>query len=362
VLVPVIAASIFDPIYQTLGAILAGFYSLFGSFGLAIALLTITVRVAMIPLTAKQVRSQQAMQRLSPQLKALQAKHKGDRQKLNEETMKFYKEHSFNPLSGCLPVILQAPLFIVLYRLINGLSTPPYEHVPLGSAIYDTLKREAGRMFSWGMDLSRSAQDQSGGLSGALPVYFLIALVMVTGFYQQRQMAARLPKDGINAQMAVVGKVFPFFMGIISLSIPAGVVVYFIFSNLWQIGQQAFTFRGQPLPDASPSTAKAGPDKPKPVGKTKTSSPGDPKGPREKTPAPAKGPTKGGRGKPSGEAKPQRGSTSAPNKKPTPKNTTGTNGRVNGRALGAKPPRRPPAEPQAAPRQRGGSSKRRPSS
>lgn len=259
-----ITGSVFDPIYSTLGTVLAGFFALVPSFGLAIALLTVTVRVAMIPLTAKQIRSQRAMQRLSPQLRALQAKHKGDRQKLNEETMKFYKENSFNPMSGCLPVILQAPLFIVLYRLIDDLNAKPPLHLPTGSAIYDALLKSGGSMPSLGTDLARSATDASG-LSQAFPVYLLVALVVATGFYQGKQMAARLPKDGINAQMAMVGKVLPVFMGFISLSIPAGVVVYFIVSNLWQIGQQAFTFRGQPLPgELSASSKQAGQGKEKP--------------------------------------------------------------------------------------------------
>ena len=93
-------------------------------------MLTITVRMLLIPLTAKQVKSQRAMQRLQPELKKLQAKYKGDRQKLNEEMMKLYKEHKANPLAGCLPLLLQMPLFIVLYRLIIDLSKVPPKHIP----------------------------------------------------------------------------------------------------------------------------------------------------------------------------------------------------------------------------------------
>ncbi len=268
---PLLAASILDPLYQTLGSLLAAFYAAAPSFGLAIVLLTVTVKVAMIPLTAKQIRSSQEMQRVAPQLKALQAKYKGDRQKLNEETMKFYKEHKVNPLSGCLPLLLQAPLFIVLYRLILGLSKPPFEHVPHGSAIFDALVASSGSMVSWGMDLSLKAGD-AVGFAAALPFYLLIALVVATGFYQQRQMAARLPKEGMNAQMMMIGKILPVFMGFISLSIPAGVVLYFIASNLWQIGQQAVTFRNFPPPDATPAegTPNGKEPKAKPAAKTAT--------------------------------------------------------------------------------------------
>ena len=110
---------------------MAFFYGLIPSYGFAIIMLTITVRVLLIPLTAKQVKSQRAMQQLQPELKKLQAKYKGDRQKLNEEMMKLYKEHKANPLAGCLPLILQMPLFIILYRLIIDLSKVPPRHIPL---------------------------------------------------------------------------------------------------------------------------------------------------------------------------------------------------------------------------------------
>ena len=104
------------------------------SYGVAIALLTVTVRIFLIPLTTKQVKSQQAMQRIQPELKRLQAKHKNDRQKLNEEMMKFYKENKVNPLAGCLPILLQAPLFIVLYRLILDLSKDGPSTIPTAAS------------------------------------------------------------------------------------------------------------------------------------------------------------------------------------------------------------------------------------
>jgi len=240
-----LAASVFDPLYNALGAVLAFFYALVPSYAFAIAMLTVTVRVALIPLTAKQVKSQQAMQRIQPEMKRLQAKHRGDRQKLNEEMMKLYKEHQVNPLSGCLPILLQMPLFIVLYRLILDLSKIPPRHLPADSELHAALAESGGRMVSFGMDLAEKASS-AGGLGDAFPYYVLVALVVATGFYQQRQMTARMPAGAVNPQMQIIGKVFPAMIGLISLSIPAGVVVYFVVSNLWQIGQQAVTFRTQP--------------------------------------------------------------------------------------------------------------------
>jgi YidC/Oxa1 family membrane protein insertase len=256
-----VVASVFDPLYQALGTILAAFYAVVPSYGAAIAMLTLTVRAALIPLTAKQVRSQQAMQRLGPEMKRIQAKYKGDRQRLNEEMMKFYKEHNFNTLSGCLPLILQAPLFIVLYRIIHDLTPPggaPPRHIPTSSELYRSLVEAGGRMTSWGMDLGQKTTDVSG-FGAALPYYLLLGVVIATGYYQQRQMTARLPQGASNPQMQMMGKIFPVMLGLISISVPAGVVVYFATSNFWQIGQQAITFRLQgPIEPLGGTTKKGG--------------------------------------------------------------------------------------------------------
>lgn len=253
-----LASSPLDPLHMALGAALAFFYAIVPSFAFSIIMLTIGVRVALIPLTAKQLKSQQAMQRLQPELKKLQAKYKGDRQTLNEEMMKLYKEHKANPLAGCLPLLLQMPLFIVLYRLILGLSRVPPKHIPIGSSLYKSIVASGGKLKSFGIDLAVKPGSVPGGLVKALPYFVMVALVVATGYYQQRQMSARMPKgDGVNNQMQAVMKVFPLFFGVISLSVPAGVVVYFFISNLWQIGQQAVAFRHMPMPEPAPGP-KAG--------------------------------------------------------------------------------------------------------
>jgi YidC/Oxa1 family membrane protein insertase len=258
---------ILDPLYAALGHTLAWFYGFVGDYGLSIVLLTIAVRVLLIPLTIKQIKSMQAMQRLQPEIKRLQQKYKDDRQKLNEETMKFYRENKVNPLSGCLPLLLQMPLFIVLYRLINDLvpkstagavSGGP-KHIPKGSELYDALVKEAGTMKAWGMDLAERATKVSG-LGKAWPYYLLIGFVVATGWYQQRQTMARQTRDGgpVNQQMQMMGKIFPIFFGFISLTIPAGVVVYFAASNLFQIAQQAVMFRNPGLAGAGPGKGGGG--------------------------------------------------------------------------------------------------------
>ena len=277
---------ILDPLYTVLGHTLAWFYGFVGDYGLSIVLLTVAVRVLLIPLTIKQIRSMQAMQRLQPEIKRLQQKYKDDRQKLNEETMKFYKENKVNPLSGCLPLLLQMPLFIVLYRLINNLVpkgrstgkiTGPPKHIPKDSELYHSLVREAGTMKAWGMDLAERVTHVHG-LGKAWPYYLLIGFVVATGWYQQRQTMARQTRDGgaVNQQMQMMGKIFPIFFGFISLTIPAGVVIYFATSNVWQIAQQAIMFRKPTPMGAGPGkgvgaggTAKPTKPEEKPPGGTK---------------------------------------------------------------------------------------------
>ena len=245
--------ALFDWLYSGLGNLIAFFYGVIPSYGFAIVMLTIAVRTILIPLTAKQVKSQRAMQLLQPELKKLQAKYKGDRQKLNEEMMNLYKSHKANPLAGCLPLILQMPLFIVLYRLIIDLSKIPPKHIPLDSELYRALVASQGKLESFGMDLAEKPQTVLGLL--------LVAAVVGTGYIQQKQMTARMPKDSINPQMQMVTKIFPVFFGLISLSVPAGVVVYFVVSNLWQMGQQWVAFRTRPAPlvaeDEDEPTGKA---------------------------------------------------------------------------------------------------------
>src|SRR2546430_10111117 len=117
---PVLAAgSVLDPIYTVLGTLLTWFFGVVPSYMVAIMLLTVAVRLVLFPLTAKQAKSMIAMQRVQPEIKKLQAKYKNDRQKLNEEMMKFYKENQINPLGGCLPLLLQMPVFIALFQTLR---------------------------------------------------------------------------------------------------------------------------------------------------------------------------------------------------------------------------------------------------
>src|ERR671914_523018 len=106
--------------FEFFSTALAGFYALIPSYGLAIILLTLGVRLLLLPLSIKQTKSMREMQAIQPEIKRLQAKHKGDRQKMNEEMMALYKEHGVNPLGGCLPLLMQFPVLIGLFYVVRA--------------------------------------------------------------------------------------------------------------------------------------------------------------------------------------------------------------------------------------------------
>ncbi len=138
-----IFSDVFASFLDALGYLLAVFYSVIPSAGIAIILLTMLLRLIVYPLTAKQAKSMLSMQRAQPEIKKLQAKYKDDKQKLNEEMMAFYKENQINPFGGCLPLLLQMPIFISLYQLLNDIP----KHLPKTgrfSAFYNEVCIPAG--------------------------------------------------------------------------------------------------------------------------------------------------------------------------------------------------------------------------
>jgi YidC/Oxa1 family membrane protein insertase len=238
--------------FDFLAGLLAALYKIWPSYGGAIILFTTLIMLVLSPLSIKSTRSMLAMQRVGPEIKKLQAKHKGDREALNREMMAFYQENNISPFSSCLPMLLQIPVFVVLYQVLIGLTRrsagpgsnfdPKYlegEDTPLAVAL-----RGTNEMLSFGMDLSQSAwaELQRAGLATALPFIVLITLVGVTAVVQQRQIQGR-NQAAANPQQQMIAKVVPFVLPAVSVSLPAGVVIYFVVSNVVRIGQQALVTR-----------------------------------------------------------------------------------------------------------------------
>jgi YidC/Oxa1 family membrane protein insertase len=333
---------IWDSLLEGLGVILAFFYQLIPSYGVAIILLTVLVRLVLLPLTIRQTRSMQEMQKLQPKVKELQRKYKGNRQKLNEEMMKLYKEHQVNPLGGCLPLVLQLPVFFALFwvltrafpaaavlpepvpesRIREGTicrpdTTPSVSgarpqsiictspsgaseefavtgwetvrerqetapdpalalcrpeatdgevdrfvcearagtrYIPRDSALFAAIVEDRTQFLGMRLSCSptQAASEEQielcagpgtrGGIVPAIPYFVMVALMVGTTYYQQKQMQ-RASAGPAAQQQQLMGRIMPVFLGFISISISAGVLVYWVTTNAWQIGQQHLMLR-----------------------------------------------------------------------------------------------------------------------
>ncbi len=193
-----------------------------GDYGLAIILLTIAVRVLMLPLTIKQTKSMQEMKKIQPKLKKLQEKYKDDKQKQQEEIMKFYSEHKVNPLAGCLPLLLQLPIMFALFRVLLAQG------------------KHGGQSFLFFIsDLSLSAGKARLTLSATelAPYFVLVAVLVVTTYVPSKMMSSDPQQDRMMLFMSA-------FMAYLGWTLPAGVLLYLVVSNIWTIGQQYITLRG----------------------------------------------------------------------------------------------------------------------
>ncbi len=214
------------------------FYSFTNNYGLAIIFLTVLVKLLLLPLTIKQTRSMLAMQKIQPELKKIQEKYKDDKQKQSEEMMRFYRENKINPLSGCLPLIMQMPIFIALYMVLRKyVITPPimlFGNVlskmaaaagsPNALLVSGELVRNTGFI---GIDnLSESAR--AAGAAGVA----LVVLLMASTWYSQKQVTT----DPRQKNMMLI---MPLLMGFIAVTLPTGVVMYWVTTNVLQIAQQA---------------------------------------------------------------------------------------------------------------------------
>jgi YidC/Oxa1 family membrane protein insertase len=204
-----------QPIVDALKYILNFYNGFVHSYGWAIILLTLTIRVALIPLTLKQTKAMKDMQFIQPKLKELQEKYKGDRDRLAQEQMKLYKEHKVNPLGGCLPLLLQMPIFIALFTLLR-----------------QPLPKGIGKSWYLISDLSKGASAfKLSSLAMAWPYWLLIGLIVLTMYVSQKQTTT-------DPQQAKLMAFMPFLMGFISYSLPAGVLLYWVTFNATAVLQQ----------------------------------------------------------------------------------------------------------------------------
>ncbi|MEM8903168.1 MAG: YidC/Oxa1 family membrane protein insertase [Actinomycetota bacterium] len=234
--------------FDAIATVLAWFYELYHNYAFAIAALTFAIFTLLFPLNLKANRSMMAMQAYQPEMKKIQQQYKDDRQKQQEELLKFYQEHGINPLGGCLPLLIQMPIFLVLFRVISGLTrgdedgTFDPDYLDQSSELFIDLDGST-EMVSFGVNLARSANEALTSTPlESIPYLGLVAITALISWYQQKQMTYRQKQS--NTQMvgpqATLMKIIPFFLPVFSFFVPAALVVYFIVSGLFRIGQQGY--------------------------------------------------------------------------------------------------------------------------
>ena len=228
--------------------ILEFFYGLTNSFGMAIVLLTIVVRIALYPLNQKQMVSMQQMQKIQPRLKVLQEKYANDKEKLNQETMRLYKENKVNPAAGCLPLLVQLPILILLFNVLRtyDFAGTSFLGIILGSSTTAGLAQAVGVAAdptgNYGLMsvLTGIIQNPSGLSNAGLYMGNLILLISISFLTWAQQ---KLSSAGANPQMAMMNTIMPFFMAFICLSMPGGVMLYWGLSSLIGVAQQYFVMK-----------------------------------------------------------------------------------------------------------------------
>jgi YidC/Oxa1 family membrane protein insertase len=267
-----IPANIFQPLIDVFEAILKAIHSVIGgSWGWSIVLLTILVRAVLLPLTVKQFHSMQKLQRLQPELKAIQNKYKDDKQRQQQELMKFYKENQVNPLGSCLPLVAQLPVFISLFYMLRSslridicpATQRAAQHIgptaPISHAHTVPCGPNNGAGFLFIPDLTNKA-------TGAV---LIVLIVLYVGTQLASSLMMSTPTmDKTQRQIMLV---MPLFFVIFIINFPAGVIVYWITTNTWTIAQQYVVKRrlgpiGAPVVAAEAATdgaARAKPERPR---------------------------------------------------------------------------------------------------
>ncbi len=264
-------AQLLEPLYSAVTFIMVAFHTLFKTLGLpaasgaawslSIVGLVIVIRILLIPLFVKQINAQRGLQLLQPEIKKIQAKYKGKsdpetRQKQQQEMMKLYKDNGTNPLASCLPIILQAPIFFALFHVLNGIGKEPAK---AKGFLTERLAEQAHDAQIFGASIS----DKFIGaetLSTQILCAVLIVLMSATTFTTQKQlMSKNMPADAMNnpfaQQQKILLYVFPLVFAVSGVNFPIGVLLYWLTTNVWSMGQQFYVIRRNPAPGSPAAEA-----------------------------------------------------------------------------------------------------------
>ena len=251
------------------------------AWGLSIVGLVMVIRILLIPLFVKQIKAQRGLQLLQPEIKKIQAKYKGKsdpetRQKQSQEMMKLYKDTGTNPLSSCLPILAQAPIFFALFHVLNGIGKEP----PKGKGfLTDELAQQAANASILGANISEKFIG-ADSLHVQIVCAVLIVLMSASTFITQKQlMTKNMPAGSMDGnpfmqQQKILLYVFPLIFAVSGINFPIGVLLYWLTTNIWSMGQQFYVIRRMPAPGSAAEealarrrAAKAKPDEPPPGGR-----------------------------------------------------------------------------------------------
>lgn len=219
-----------QPAEDVLNDILSFWHDTTGSWGVAIILLTFTIRLVILPLTFKSVKSMQALQVLQPEMKKIQERFKDDKQRMNQEMMRFYQENKVNPLGSCLPLLLQIPFFIALFELLRS------------DSFQRDIAGEQGFLF---------IPDLAGKLTGH-PVVLAVMLVLYVGTQLAASAVTMVSADPTQRRIMLA---LPFVFVLFIINFQAGLMVYWVTTNVWTIGQQLVVRKLYPRPDLKGAAA-----------------------------------------------------------------------------------------------------------
>ncbi len=249
--------SVMEPLYTVVSWIMVVFHSALSKIGLdeasgvtwslSIVGLVIVIRILLIPLFVKQIRAQRGLQLLQPEMKKLQDKYKHDRERLGQETIKLYRETGTNPMSSCLPILAQAPIFFALFYVLNG--------IPAGvkrGVLTDELVEQARNAEIFGAKIFDTFLG-ADNLSARIVAVVLIVLMSGTTFLTQKQlMTKNMPATAMTGpfvqQQKILLYVFPAVFAVTGVNFPIGVLLYWFTTNLWSMGQQFYVIHRMPAP------------------------------------------------------------------------------------------------------------------
>ena len=235
--------------FQAAAWLVSQFYNLTSDYTAAIALVAVVIMMLIFPLTLKSTKSMLEMQKVQPEMKRLQQQHRNDRQKLNEEMMKLYQEHKVNPLASCLPLLAQMPIFLIMFRVLHGLTkktadgTFDPDYISKTGELYTSLLGKT-EMSSLGLDLSltpvKAIQDNA-----ATGVIYALLVVALMGLYfvQQRMIASRTVSPTMSASQQKLMQYLPVFFGVFQFFFPVALVVYYFAQTIVRIAQQSYITR-----------------------------------------------------------------------------------------------------------------------